>query len=82
MRASPQILVAVLTLCLFSDSAMAFGTKRTHEELADSSIDRADAFGVVSSYLRDELGLAHGVGERLAIQLGLDSLIDQDFDRR
>jgi len=72
-------LFALVVLLGFSHPALAFGTKRAHQDLARRAIAAADADDALSRYLREELGLRRGVEEPLAIQFGLDPLIDDDL---
>ena len=59
--------------------ADAFGTRRTHEVLADQALEKANQGNTVSIYLESELELREGVDERLAVQFGLDERVDGDL---
>jgi len=83
MSREPAKLVCHLFLLSLSflvpGGSEAFGTKRSHEDLALVAVDRADADAGVRSYLREGLGLARGFDEPLALQFGLDARIDRDL---
>ena len=75
-----HLLAVVLVLILTSpEEAHAFGTKRSHQELADRSITKADAERKLSANLETRLGLRRGIDEPLAIQFGLAPEIDEDL---